>query len=93
MHSGQHQGPAMSQKIFNLGLSVETISVYLMCCSLKDEGTALNSKVLSGMWNSDAGKLDEGLKELENLNIIRKIISDGTKNTIYRLLDSNNWKT
>lgn len=88
-----NQPPTMSQKIFNLDLSMETVSVYLMCCSLHDEGTTLNSKILAEMWNSDPEKLDEGLKDLERLNIIRKIISDGTGNDIYQLSDHHRWKT
>jgi len=38
--------PAMSQKIFNIGLSVETVSVYLLCCSLADADTVISTKSL-----------------------------------------------
>ena len=82
----------MSQKIFKLGLSVETVSVYLMCCSLADTDATISTKKLSEMWNSTRASLLEGLKDLETRNIIRRIISDQVGNTVYILSDVKNWK-
>ena len=75
----------MNQKIFTLGLSVETVSVYLMCCNLKDNDTTISTRNLSSMWNGEEASLFEGLKDLEERNILRKIISDNEENDIYRL--------
>jgi predicted transcriptional regulator len=82
----------MSQKIFKLGLSVETVSVYLMCCSLADTDTTISTKKLSEMWNSTRSSLIEALKDLETRNILRRIISDRAENTVYMLSDVKNWK-
>jgi predicted transcriptional regulator len=82
----------MSQKIFKLGLSVETVSVYLMCCSLADTDTTISTKKLSEMWNSTRSSLLEALKDLETRNILRRIISDRSENTVYILSDVKNWK-
>lgn len=88
----QNQPPAMNQKIFNLGLSVETVSVYLICCSLSDNGTAISTKNLSSMWNGTESSLIEGLKDLEERNILRRIIFDREENIVYQLSDVKNWK-
>jgi hypothetical protein len=88
----QNQTPAMNQEIFNLDLSVETVSVYLICCNLSDNNTAISTKNLSGMWNGTEALLIEGMKDLEERNILRKIISDGKEQNIYQLSDIKDWK-
>lgn len=90
--NSQNRTPAMNQKIFNLGLSVETVSVYLICCSLADTDTTISTNKLSEMWNSTRAPLLEGLKDLETSNILRRIISDGAGNIVYKLSDVKNWK-
>ena len=88
----QNQTPAMNQEIFNLDLSVETVSVYLICCNLSDNNTVISTKNLSSMWNGTETLLIEGLKDLEERNILRKIISDGEEKNIYQLSDVKDWK-
>jgi len=88
----QNQTPAMNQEIFNLGLSVETVSVYLICCNLSDNNTVISTKNLSSMWNGTEALLIEGLKDLEEMNILRRIISDGEEKNIYQLSDVKDWK-
>lgn len=88
----QNQTPAMNQEIFNLDLSVETVSVYLICCNLSDNNTAISTKNLSSMWNGIEALLIEGLKDLEERNILRKIISDREEKNIYQLSDVKDWK-
>jgi hypothetical protein len=88
----QNQTPAMNQVIFNLDLSVETVSVYLICCNLSDNNTAISTKNLSSMWNGTEALLIEGLKDLEERNILRKIISDGEEKNIYQLSEVKDWK-
>jgi len=90
--NSQNQTPAMDQKIFKLGLPVETVSVYLICCSLADTDTMISTKKLSEMWNSTRASLLEGLKDLETRNILRRIISDRAGNNVYKLSDVKNWK-
>ena len=90
--NSQNQTPAMNQKIFKLGLLVETVSVYLMCCSLADTDTTISTKKLYEMWNSTRASLLEGLEDLETRNILRRIISDRAGNNVYKLLDVKNWK-
>jgi hypothetical protein len=47
MESGQ-QTPSRDQKIFDLKLPTETISLYLLCCGIKDAGITLTNKKHSG---------------------------------------------
>jgi len=88
----QNQTPAMNQEIFNLDLSVETVSVYLICCNLSDNNTIISTKNLSSMWNGTEALLIEGQKNLEERNILRRIISDGEEKNIYQLSDVKDWK-
>ena len=88
----QNQPPAMNQEIFKLDLSVETVSVYLICCNLSDNNTVISTKNLSSMWNGTEALLIESLKDLEERNILRKIISDGEEKNIYQLSDVKDWK-
>ena len=88
----QNQTPAMNQEIFTLDLPVETVSVYLICCNLSDNNTVISTKNLSSMWNGTEALLIEGLKDLEEMNILRRIISDGEEKNIYQLSDVKDWK-
>ncbi len=44
------------------------------------------------MWYGNEALLIEGLKDLEERNILRKIISDGEEKNIYQLSDVKDWK-
>ena len=88
----QHKPPAMSQKIFNLNLSTETISVYLLCCGLTDAGATLSTAHMLEIWNGSETGLQEGLEDLEKRQIVRKIISDRDSRDIYILTNTADWK-
>jgi len=83
--------PSINQKIFKIGLSVENISMYLLCCSLEDEGRKLTTSNIRQIWNSTDEAMEQSLNELEKRNIIRKIISDYAGKNIYRLINSGQW--
>ncbi len=88
----QHQSPAMSQKIFSLNLSTETVSVYLMCCGLTDAQATLSSANMLEIWNSSEASLCTGLEILERLNIVKKIISDQESHDIFVLTNTADWE-
>ena len=81
----------MNQKIFKMNLSVETISVYLLCCSLVDSGSAVSTKNLLGVWNSTEAALRESLEILEQHKILIRIISDRADASVYRLAPPDQW--
>ena len=84
---------SMDQKIFNIGLSVETVSLYLLCCGLADAGSAISKKNILEIWNSSEEDLRDSLHTLEEKNILLKILSDGKENDVYKLVDIKQWKT
>ena len=91
MNPHQHK-PSMNQKIFEIGLSVETISTYLICCSLSDADAPISKKSLMGMWNSTETALVESLKVLEKKNILRRILANSEGNEVYLLTGVEEWE-
>lgn len=91
MEHGEH-GPAMNQQIFNMGLSVETISLYLLLCGLKDAGVTLSTKNILERWNGSYDSFKACMEELEQKNIVSPVISDGENNEIFRLKDVHGWQ-
>ena len=92
MHDHHGDGPSMNQLIFRMGLSVETISLYLLCCGLADAGRAITTQNLQEIWNDTPDSLDEGLQTLEQQNILRRILSDGQDRRAYQLTGIEHWK-
>jgi len=93
MHTrGNSDGPSMDQAIFNLGLPVETISVYLLACGLADVGKPVSTMNLAEIWNGTADSLDQGLRELEERNIIARVLSDGGDRAAYKVKEVHRWK-
>jgi len=90
--NNDHAKPSMNQEIFKLGFGVETISVYLLCCGLTDQGAVISTKNLLGVWNGKPEALYEGIKILEERNILLKIISDLEDKSVYKLTDIKSWK-
>ena len=93
MHThGNDNKPAMSQKIFKMGLPVETISIYLLCCGLTDAGKPITTGNLLEIWSGTKKSLNKGLSILEDRHIIMRIISDRQAKNVYRLSASCEWK-
>jgi hypothetical protein len=88
-----HDRPhAINQKIFQMGLPVETVSVYLLCCGLAEAGTSLSLSNLMDVWNGTPDQLRDGLKALEARNVLLLTVSDPEDNSFYRLLEDGKWK-
>ncbi len=84
---------SMDQKIFNIGLSVETVSLYLLCCGLADAGSTISKKNILEIWNSGEEELKECLHTLEEYKILLRILSDGKEHDVYKLTDVKQWKS
>lgn len=82
---------AMNQDIFKLGLPTETVSAYLLCCGLVDEGKTVSLDTLMRVWNGTKEALDRSLEILEERRIIRNIASDPKTPPLYRLTDVHGW--
>ena len=84
-----HDAMSMDQKIFSMGFSVETTSVYLLCCGLADKKAPLTEENLFAAWPGSQASLKAALKTLKDRHIIteeRK--SDGP---FYRLNPAGEW--
>jgi len=84
--------PTMNQEIFKSSLSKETISAYLLCCALTDEGHAVTTGSLLEVWNGSPDQLQQSLAELEESHVLKKIVSDGENQAGYQLIDPHRWR-
>ncbi len=84
---------SMDQKIFNIGLPMETVSLYLLCCGLADAGSTISKKNILGIWNSSEEVLKDCLHTLEEKNILLRILSDGKEHDVYKLTEVEQWRT
>lgn len=88
----QNGKSVMDQLIFQIKLPVETISVYLLCCSLVDTGQTISIANLRTLWSKSEKSLSAGIEELTRRKILSRILSDLQGQTIYRLLDAGKWR-
>ena len=82
----------MRQKIFDLNLPMETVSLYLLCCALVDADAPVSTRNLLNKWNGDQGELMQGLSTLVKKNILSQKLSDQEGNAIYHILDPDQWE-
>ncbi|PIE71086.1 MAG: hypothetical protein CSA22_05015 [Deltaproteobacteria bacterium] len=82
----KYVAPSMDQQIFNMGLSVETVSAYLNACGLNDAGGNVHIEALDATWSQNREALDAALKELAEKNIMI------VENEHIRILPPTEWK-
>ena len=82
-------GPSMSQKIFSKNLSVETVSLYLLCCAIADTGSPITKETLMEKWNGSSQALERELGSLENKRILIKEETEGIET--FRILGEKEW--
>jgi hypothetical protein len=83
----------MRRKIFETDLSVETISLYLLCLGLHDQGERLSKKNFLRIWNGSRDEFMESLDVLFKKNILKEILSDikDEDSAVYTLSDADQW--
>lgn len=84
--------PAMNQKIFSMGLGVETVSLYLLCCAVADAGAAIQRTTLLEKWNGSPISLDQELSRLEDRNILSKDVTESKEDLVYHVVDERKWR-
>ena len=84
--------PAMRQKIFSMGLGVETVSLYLLCCAVADAGAAITRTTLQGKWNGNRTTLEQELRRLESRNILANDGEASQGEPVYRMMDEKKWR-
>ena len=90
--SASNQGPSMNQRIFELGLPMETVSLYLLCCGILDADLTLSTKNILERWNGSEEDFGKSAQELEKRNILKKALSDGNGNDVFRVNDVHGWR-
>ena len=83
--------PTMNQQIFNIGLEMETISLYLLCCGLIDAGLAASIDRIKERWNGSEQSLDESLKRLLEKRILIKDV-DEAGGDIFLVTQPHEWR-
>ena len=84
--------PAMNQEIFRLGLPVETVSAYLLCCALADGGRPVTQRDLLAVWTGTPEALNTALAELTRHGIVAPDDPPGSSARSYRMLPSARWQ-
>lgn len=85
----QIRSTQMDQRIFELGLPVETVSVYLLCTGISDTDQALTLETLRSVWNGDEATLRHELDVLRGKGILS--LSDDEPGR-YRVHPASEWR-
>lgn len=89
--NGAENGSSMDRRIFSHGLSVEAVSLYILCCTLVDQGRTVSRRNIAPVWNSSEEDLNTAFSELEKRGVVRRILSDLAGNDVFRVMDSGEW--
>jgi phosphosulfolactate synthase (CoM biosynthesis protein A) len=81
----------MDRKIFNLNLSVEATSAYILICNLAESGTPITIESARTFWNDSPEALVSALEELDRHRIIFEAL-DANQMRQYYLNPSDRWK-
>jgi len=87
-----HRPPTREQRIFNLGLEVEAVSLYLLCCGLVDAGQPLTLESIEPAWNLNRPALLTNLEILVRLGILAADGAVSDKTTRFILRPSRSWQ-
>ena len=68
----EHVHHTMDRNIFNLKLSVEATSAYILITSLMGENVRPSMELIQGRWTTTDEELEQALTELINRNIVSK---------------------
>ncbi len=82
----------MRQRIFDIQLSVETTSLFLLFEGLSVDKSNVSTQEVFNVWNSTEALFKKGLEELEERNIIVRVLADSEHNGYYRLVNNNRWQ-
>lgn len=81
----------MDRKIFNLNLSVEATSAYILICNLAESGAPITIESAGTFWNDKPEALVSALEELKGHRIIFEV-EDANQVRQYYLNSSDHWK-
>lgn len=82
----------IDREIFNTGLSMETISLYLLCCGLIDAGATPTLEMLRSRWNDSDEAFQECLNELLGKGILRRLSGADAGQDEFRPEERARWR-
>lgn len=85
------QPNGMNRRIFDMGLPVEAVSLYLLCCNIARGEAPIVMETIKSLWNSTDEALDAGLTILIKHQILEQS-TDEKSPTAYKLWDEPHWK-
>lgn len=88
-----HRPPSREQRIFNIGLGVEAVSLYLLCCGLTDAGQPLSLDTITPAWNLDRTALIANLDVLIRRGILAADGKPDDGATRFELRPANSWNS
>lgn len=83
---------AMSQKIFEIGLPVEAVSLYLLCWGFCEAGVPIQTRQMMDKWNGSEQQFYESIRLLEDRNILVKTSEDKVCGSVYTISEERDWK-
>lgn len=86
-----HRPPTREQQIFNMGLGVEAVSLYLLCCGLADIGQPLCLDTITPAWNLDRTALMASLAVLVRRCILAADGEPDEAATRFQLRPASRW--
>jgi hypothetical protein len=81
----------MNREIFNLNLSVEATSAYILICNLAESGTPITIESAGTFWNDKPEALVSALEELKCHRIVFEAQTSNQMRQYY-LNPSDHWK-
>ena len=82
----------MERKIFNMNLSVEATSAYILICTLAESGAPVTIESAGAFWNDSPEALTTALQELSRHRVIYEEL-DSKQIRQYFVNPSNLWET
>jgi hypothetical protein len=82
----------MDRKIFEMNLSVEATSAYILICTLAESGTPVTIESAASFWNDSHEALTRALEELDRRRVIYQEL-DSNQMRQYFPKPSNLWDT
>ncbi|KIX11551.1 hypothetical protein [Dethiosulfatarculus sandiegensis] len=77
----------MDRKIFEMNLSVNATSLYLLLTSLIQSGADLTDEVIASLWNGHQDELTEAQDELEKYKVVKS-----PKEGWWQVLPATSWQ-
>jgi hypothetical protein len=82
----------IDRAIFDSGLSVESISLYLLCCGLIDAGIGSSLETIRARWTASEEALQQSLDELVEKRILLPPSAESEPEAEFRPADRCEWR-